>query len=118
MLICKKCKAIITENTCPLCGKTKGFITPKENDLVYLTSAEYLWSPPIEDALLEAGVGYSRVAIGGTESVIGQLTEFYRYYVSLADYERAFEALPPENSEMTEEELNAYIDSLADETEQ
>lgn len=116
MLLCGKCRAPIHADRCPLCGKTKHLRQAVDGDEIYLTSAEYLWSRVVEDALNEADIPFTRHGdLGmGIAVSIGDLREVYRYYVMYPDYERALTVLPEEDAEMSEEELNAYIDSLGD----
>jgi len=116
MTICKKCKAPIVDGVCPLCDNKKSFCEAQETDQVYLTSCEYLWSRTVEDALNEARIAFFRhgsLGSGLTVS-IGDLAELFRYYVAYPDYEAALAVLPPEMDEMSEEELNAYMDTLGD----
>lgn len=119
MILCKKCCAPISDGVCPLCGNKKHFREAQETDQVYLTSCEYLWSRTVEDALKEAGIEFLRhgsLGSGVTVSV-GDLAEIYRYYVAYPDYETAVAVLPPAMDEMSEEELNAYIDALGEDAE-
>ncbi len=120
MRICKKCLAPEADGVCPLCGNKKSFRDATDEDSVYLTSCEYLWSRTVEDALAEAGIVFFRhgsLGMGLTVSV-GDLAEMFRYYVAFPDYEKALAVLPPDMAEMSEDELNAYIDTLGEETEE
>ena len=104
------------DGACPLCGNKKHVREAQESDQVYLTSSEYLWSRTIEDALNEADIGFLRhgsLGTGVTVSV-GDLAEVFRYYVAYSDYEAALAVLPPEMDDMSEEELNAYMDTLGE----
>ena len=42
----------------------------------------------------------------------GDLAEVFRYYVNCPDYEKALAVLPQTGGEMSEEELNRYLDGL------
>lgn len=68
-LICAKCRAIPVDGVCPLCGKNKKFIEAGDNDEVYLTSCEYIWSRMVEDALDGAGIRYRRHGTRGSVSL-------------------------------------------------
>lgn len=111
--ICRKCKAISENGVCPLCGKSKKLTDAKPDDIVYLTSCEYIWSKTVEDILDEAGIKYYRHGSLGSGIIvsIGELAELYRYYVPFPDYEKAVSVIPDFSEPvMTEEELNEYID--------
>jgi len=118
MQICSKCKAPLHEDGCPLCGKRKFAREAREEDEIYLTSSEYLWSRIVEDALAAEGIAFTRRGdLGmGVSFAVGDLSETYDYYVMYNDYEKAKAVLPKECEEMSEEELNAYIDSLEEDT--
>ena len=73
-LICAKCRAIPVDGVCPLCGKNKKFIEAGDNDEVYLTSCEYIWSRMVEDALDGAGIRYRRHGTRGS-GVIASIGE-------------------------------------------
>ena len=112
-LICAKCRAIPVDGVCPLCGKNKKFIEAGDDDEVYLTSCEYIWSRMVEDALDDAGIRYRRHGTHGSGVIasIGELAELYRYYVLFPDYEAARAVIPDTDfGEMSEEELLEYMD--------
>lgn len=112
-LICAKCRAIPVDGVCPLCGKNKKFIEAGDDDEVYLTSCEYIWSRMVEDALDDAGIRYRRHGTHGSGVIasIGELAELYRYYVMFPDYETARAVIPDTDfGEMSEEELLEYMD--------
>lgn len=116
-LICVKCRAIPVDGVCPLCGRKKKFIEAGENNEVYLTSCEYIWSRMVEDALDDAGIRYRRHGTHGSGVIasIGELAELYRYYVMLPDYEAALEAIPDTNGDaMSEEELIKYMEEAGE----
>lgn len=115
-LICGRCSAMAKDGVCPLCGKAKKLRTVREEDTVYLTSCEYIWTQTVEDLLRGEGIPYRRQALLGSGLItsIGEMAELYRYYVGAADYERALAALPDFSVGMTEEELNDYIDNEFD----
>lgn len=112
-LICAKCRAIPVDGVCPLCGKNKKFIEAGDDDEVYLTSCEFIWSRMVEDALDEAGIRYRKHGTHGSGVIasIGELAELYRYYVMFPDYEAARAVIPDTDfGEMSEEELLEYMD--------
>ncbi len=112
-LICAKCRAIPVDGVCPLCGKNKKFIEAGDNDEVYLTSCEFIWSRMVEDALDGAGIRYRKHGTHGSGVIasIGELAELYRYYVMFPDYEAARTVIPDTDfGEMSEEELLEYMD--------
>ena len=118
MILCKKCTVPIVDGACPLCGNKKSFREAREGDQVYLTTCEYLWSRALEDSLREADIPFFRHNFlgSGLTASIGDLAENFRYYVNYFDYERAMAVIPPPMEDMTDEELNAYIDSLEDDS--
>lgn len=95
MQICSKCKAEIKDGACPLCLKNKFITEAKENDSIYVTSAEFIFSGIIEDCLNEARIPFVKKGVLGSaiSLYVGEGTELYRFYVNLSDYERACEAL-------------------------
>ena len=72
-LICAKCRAIPVDGVCPLCGKNKKFIEAGDNDEVYLTSCEYIWSRMVEDALDGAGNSGRAEVPQDTDSLVALL---------------------------------------------
>ena len=116
MLLCGKCKAAAENGRCPLCGKTRTVRESRPDDMVYLTSCQFLWSRILEDALKEAGITFFRHGSlrSGLTVSIGDLAEVFRYYVNCPDYEKALAVLPPAGGEMSEEELNRYLDGMED----
>lgn len=116
-LICAKCRAIPVDGVCPLCGKNKKFIEAGDNDEVYLTSCEYIWSRMVEDALDGAGIRYRRHGTHGSGVIasIGELAELYRYYVMFPDYGAARAVVPDTDfGEMSEEELLEYMEEYSE----
>lgn len=112
-LICAKCRAIPIDGVCPLCGRRKKFIEAGENDEVYLTSCEFIWSRMVEDALDSAGIGYRRHGTHGSGVItsIGELAELYRYYVMLPDYAAACAVMPDADGDvMSEDDLIKYME--------
>ena len=56
MLICKKCKAVVREGTCINCGRNKNFIEAFDDDEVYLTTSEFIFTRVVEDVLTENNI--------------------------------------------------------------
>lgn len=95
MKICSRCKAPEKDGVCSLCGKNKFLKDALDNDEVYLTTAEYIWSRVVEDTLNESGIPFAKKsAVGsGITVYIGELAEEYKYYVSASEYDKAVEAI-------------------------
>ena len=113
MKICEKCRAAAPDGVCPMCGKQKHIREARDDDPVFLTESEYIWSRVLEDALTGAGIDFFRHgALGSGVTVsIGDAAERFRYYVNASDYEKALDVLPPDAGEMSEEELERYIET-------
>ena len=113
MLICGKCHAAAPDGVCPLCGKKKHVREAKEDDPVLLTDCDYIWSRVLEDALTDAGIPFFRHGTlgSGVTVSIGDMAERFRYFVNASDYERAAETIPPEAGDMSDEELERYIET-------
>ena len=101
MKICSKCKFVVNNGICPMCERTKFVTEAKEDDLVVVTSADYVTSPLVEDILKDAGIRFMKKgALGGAITLyVGELTETYNFYVFARDYERALELIPDFDTE-------------------
>ena len=113
MKICDKCSAEAINGVCRLCGKRKSIRDAKENDCIYVTSSNILFSRMIEDAFDDAGIKFLRKSeLGSAVSIyIGNTNETYLYYVMLSDYDRAISIANDISTDITDEELEEYIDS-------
>jgi hypothetical protein len=120
MLICKKCLCEIKEDFCPICGKKKCFREAKDSDEIFLTSADFIFYKVIEDILTDNGISYvKKGTLGSAVSFyVGDGAETFNFYVMLKDYEAAVSAVSHLDAEVSEEELNEYIDSYEGEAEE
>ena len=118
MRICGKCRAAAPDGVCPLCGKQKTIREAKPDESVYLADCDYIWSRVLEDALSDAGIAFFRHGMlgSGVTVNIGVMAERFRYYVNASDYEKAKEILPPDAGDVSDEELESYIDSYEKKT--
>ncbi len=96
MNICSKCKAVIKDGSCPICGKSKFMTEAKETDLVLLTSSDYVMSFCVEDTLKEEGIRYLKKGVLGSaiSMTVGEFSETFNFYVFPSDYERALPLIP------------------------
>ena len=96
MKICSKCKFVSENGVCPMCERTKFITEAKEDDLVAVTTADYITSSLIEDILNEAGIKFLKKGVLGSAVTmyVGELTETYNFYVLASDYEKALELMP------------------------
>ena len=103
MIICSKCKAVVNDGACPICGRKKFVTEAKEDDLVLLTTADYVSSFLIEDVLNDAGIKFLKKGeLGSAVTLyIGELTESFNFFVMANDYDEALAVLP--NMELDEE---------------
>ncbi len=116
MKICNKCLAEEHNSACPLCGKSKFLRDAKDNDCIYLTMSNVLFSRMIEDALDDANIKYLRKSDQGSavSLYIGHANETYKYYVLLNDFNKAKEIIACLPSDVSDEELESYIDDMED----
>ena len=117
MLICKKCLCEIKDGACPVCGKKKGFREANDNDEIFLTSADFIFYQVVEDILTDSGISYvKKGTLGSAVSFyVGDGAETYNFYVMLKDYENAVNAISHLQAEVSDEELNEYIDNYSEE---
>jgi hypothetical protein len=73
----------------------------------------------IEDILTDNGISYvKKGTLGSAVSFyVGDGAETFNFYVMLKDYEAAVSAVSHLDAEVSEEELNEYIDSYEGEAE-
>lgn len=111
-LYCSKCKAVTVGDLCPICEKRKYITEVSENDEVYLTTADFVLANAISDILSDEGIPFLKRGILGSAVTIniGEAAESYRFYVRFADYYKAADLIP--KSEITDEELETFIDNL------
>ncbi len=106
MQICTKCKAVAPDGVCPMCDKRKFITEASDDDLVILTSSDYVTSFCIEDILNEAGVKYLKKGVLGSALTvtIGEFSESYNFYVLAKDYDATLPLIPDfSDSELDEE---------------
>ncbi len=108
MKICSKCKFATENGVCPMCERTKFITDAKDDDLVIVTTADYITSALIEDILREADIKFMKKgALGSAITLyVGELTETYNFYVFASDYERALELMPDFDSDEANFEEN------------
>lgn len=106
MKICSKCKFVSENGICPLCERTKFITEAKDDDLVIVTTADYVTSTLIEDILKEADIRFMKKGtLGGAITLyVGEFTETYNFYVFASDYEKALELMP--NFDINEEDFD------------
>jgi hypothetical protein len=114
MRICDKCLAEEINGKCRLCGKSKLLRDAEFNDNVYVGSADFIFSRMIEDAFDEANIKYLRKGTLGSAITftIGSTNETYLYYVMLNDFEKAKEIIESLPLDISDEELESYIDGV------
>ncbi len=103
MHICSKCKAVAVNGICPACQRKKFVIEANDDDLVMLTTTDYVSSFLLEDILNDAGVKFlKKGALGSAITVyVGELSESFNFYVLAKDYEKSLDLMP--NFELEEE---------------
>jgi RNA polymerase subunit RPABC4/transcription elongation factor Spt4 len=92
MPYCEKCKKLTEENECSFCGKKAR--EPKEHDVIYLTTKDFMAARMIEEALADNNIACIMQAVGA--GAVGRMiTGMARYnlFVSFAAYEKAKERL-------------------------
>ena len=96
MLYCEKCRSLFDINVCPFCGNKK-VRDPKENDAVYLTAKNSLFSGMLKDVLTKNHIPYMDLRRGSVGSFVSNVpsgfSEEYRFYVPYGAYEKAKELL-------------------------
>ena len=95
MKICSRCKAPIIDGACQICSRSKFICEANDDDEVYLTTAEFIFSRIIEDILNENTIPYAKKTLmgSGVTVYIGEFNESYKYYVKASDYQRALELI-------------------------
>ena len=94
MLHCKNCMLLCSGNVCPNCG-TKDLCEPKDDDPVYLTTKDVIWSGAIEDILKKNHIPYLKRGLLGTALALkmGYGAEHYQFFVPYTAYEKSQELL-------------------------
>ena len=105
MIICSKCKALIVDDKCPLCSRRSGFITTSDNDIVYLTTVDTVFSNTVSDFLEDNGILSHKKSVkgAGTTVYIGTVSEMTDFYVYASDYDTAKELIDAFNSAVEDE---------------
>lgn len=103
MQICSKCKSVAENGICPVCQRKKFVLEAKDDDLVILTTTDYVSSFLVEDILNEAGIKFlKKGALGSAITLyIGEITENFNFYVMAKHYEEALANMP--DFELSEE---------------
>lgn len=114
MRICNKCLAEEKNGVCRLCNKSKYLRDAKYGDCIYITMSNILFSRMIEDVFDEADIKYLKKSEQGSavSLYIGSANETYKYYVMLDDYDRAKEIIANLPADISDEELEEYIDMM------
>lgn len=107
MLICNKCKAPVKNGRCILCDSKRNIKEACNDDMIYVTSSEPIFSQIIEDCLNDNKIPFIRKSLQGSAVtvILGNTNESYRYYVMLEKYDDACGHLEGLPMPMTEEEL-------------
>ena len=94
MLYCKKCKFLSSDERCENCGNKK-LCEPKENDPIYLTTKDVMWSGVVEDILSQNDIPYLKQGwLGaGMTWMIGNGMEKNQFFVPFVAYEKSKELL-------------------------
>lgn len=50
IMYCEKCKKLISQSICPICGN-KNIRIPEERDICFLVEKDHIWSGMLEDVL-------------------------------------------------------------------
>ena len=106
MKICSKCKTVVDSDVCPCCLRRKFITEAKEDDLVILTTSDYVSSFLVEDILNVAGIKFMKKgALGSAITLyIGETTESFNFYVMAKDYDEALPLIP--DFELDAEEID------------
>ena len=106
MKICSKCKTVADDGICPACRRGKFVTEARDDDLVILTTTDYVSSFLIEDILNDAGIKFlKKGALGSAITVyIGELSESYNFFVMAKDYAEASALIP--DLDLSEEEFD------------
>ena len=104
MLYCEKCMLLAPDNVCSSC-KNRNVRDVKENDPVYLTTKDAIWSGVIEDMLTKNNIPYLKNGFfgAGITSTMGYSMEMYKFFVPFGAYKKSKELLS-----------DAFIDEVSD----
>jgi len=113
MLYCPRCKSIITESAhvrCPFCGAKK-IREVKDNDPIYLTCKNYVFSGLLEDVLKQHQIPCIKKPVHGAALSLwrGNMFEKFTFFVPFGALEKSKELLkelftkPDEELSVTEE---------------
>ncbi len=107
MIICSKCKAPISDGRCPICSRKGGFVEAADNDFVYLTTVDAVFSNTVFDVLNDNGILAHKKSVkgAGTTVYIGTVSEQNDFYVYVSDYEKAVTLLEEFNADY-EDDIN------------
>ncbi len=94
MLYCTKCKVIMKDGPCPVCGRSASKLKAAEDhDAVLLISCRFQHATILEPFLNDSGIPcYRDGALGAALSMtFGSYFELYHLYVPYASYREAFD---------------------------
>ncbi len=96
MIICTKCKSTANNGACPICKSKKLLKEASDDDLVLVTSTDYVSSFLVEDILKDAGIKFlKKGALGGAITLyVGEMTESFNFFVMARDYDEAAALIP------------------------
>ena len=55
IMYCEKCKKLISQSICPICGN-KNIRIPEERDICFLVEKDHIWSGMLEDVLKQNNI--------------------------------------------------------------
>ena len=99
MMYCKKCLHLVDdgENRCPHC-RGKKLVTPSDEDAVFFTEKDAVWSGMVDDVLNSNGIPHIKkiAASGGiSESIVGYGNEVFSFYVPYRCLDSAHDIIDP-----------------------
>ena len=90
IMYCEKCKKLISQSICPICGN-KNIRIPEERDICFLVEKDHIWSGMLEDVLKQNNIPvFVQSNIGAGMAIkAGALFERIRFYVPFLYLEAA-----------------------------
>ena len=90
IMYCEKCKKLISQSICPICGN-KDIRIPEERDICFLVEKDHIWSGMLEDVLKQNNIPvFVQSNIGAGMAIkAGALFERIRFYVPFLYLEAA-----------------------------
>lgn len=90
IMYCEKCKKLISQPICPICGN-KNTRDPEGRDICFLVEKDHIWSGMLEDVLKQNNIPvFVQSNIGAGMAIkAGAMFERIRFYVPFSYLEAA-----------------------------